>query len=111
MQLSDRPRLLLPAYSKDYFSGKKLCYFIILCLLVVSNGVLVGLIRESWWAALPIVVGVAGMLVFHVSVCSGVNSSNVGTYFRETEPVRFWASNILLLFGVSLIGSSGWFIS
>ncbi len=85
--------------------------FIVLVLPVIVNGILGGIINQTWWAILPVVIGSAGMLVFHMAVSSGMVSSSTGTYFRDLEPVRFWISTLGVLIVVVLSGISIWFIS
>ncbi len=36
------------------------------------------------------VLGIPVFLVAHLSIFSGFVSCNTGSYFRETEPIRFW---------------------
>ena len=78
---------------------------------VIVNGILGGIINQTWWAILAIFIGSAGMLVFHMAVSSGMASSNIGTYFRDSEPVRFWISTLGVLIVVLLPGIGLWFIS
>jgi len=41
-------------------------------------------------------VGLNVLMVAFVSVCAGMASSIFGTYFRNTEPVRYWTNVIVL---------------
>ena len=111
MKIADRPKSQIPPYERKYFAGRRLMGFLALCLLVIGHGIIGGVIQESWWALLSVAIGIAGVIVFHVSVCSGMSSSNVATYFRDSEPVRFWFSNALVLAAVCLSGCPIWFLS
>ncbi len=110
MPVKERPRKLLPAYSLEYFHGWYLIIFLSLLLLIVFNGIIAGVIQQSWWFILGVLIAAAGYLAVFVSICSGVTSSNIGTYFRETEPVRYWITNGIITFIVCLVCIAVWII-
>jgi hypothetical protein len=105
----ERPTMLTPPYSVKYFKGRHLLMFTAVVLPVIINGILGGIINHTWWAILSVIIGAGGMLVFHMAVSSGIVSSNTGTYFRDSEPVRFWISTLGVLIVVLLSGISLWF--
>jgi hypothetical protein len=108
--VKERPRKLLPAYSVEYFQGWYLIIFLSVLLLIVFNGIIAGVIQQSWWFILGVLIAAAGYLAVFVSICSGVTSSNIGTYFRETEPVRYWITNGIATFIVCLVCIAVWII-
>lgn len=48
-------------------------------------------------------LGLGFSILLFVFLSSGMSSSNSGTYFRKTEPVRFWADIGLLSAGYSAL--------
>ena len=105
-----RPKMLVPPYSSKYFSGGYLALFLVLLSIVILNGVYGGIVLQTWWSVLTTIIGCAGMLGFHMAVSSGWVSSNMGTYSRETEPVRFWVSTLLILFVVIIPAVALWLL-
>lgn len=93
--VKERPRKLMPAYSKEYFREGYLWTFLVGLLLIVANGTFAGVVHKSWWVLLWITISSAGYLGLFVDLCSGRISSSVGTYFRETEPVRYWIDCVI----------------
>jgi hypothetical protein len=110
MPVKERPRKLLPAYSIEYFKGWYLIIFLSVLLLIVLNGTMAGVTQQNWWVILGVLIAAAGYLAVFVSICSGVTSSNIGTYFRETEPVRYWITNGITSFFVCLVCIAIWII-
>ena len=99
-----------PAWSAAQFRGRALLVITAMLAVVIVNGVLAGLVRHRWEALLASVIAIPFLLVTHVSINSGFTSSNLGTYFRETEPVRFWRDNILTGGAVVVLVLVPWFI-
>ena len=52
--------------------------------------------RNIWEAAGFWVLDTSVATLLFVFLCSGMSSSNTGTYLRSREPVRFWAEIGLL---------------
>jgi len=102
--------MLGPAYAIAHFSGRALGVFATLSALILANGIAAGLFRHRWWAVLGIAISLAACLVLHISLLSGMISSNTGTYFRETEPIRFWISCAVVFVGVVFPSIAVWFM-
>jgi hypothetical protein len=60
--------------------------------------------------AIFLLIGVAATLVLFVALCSGVESSNWGTYHRRSEPIRYWLH--VGIIGLAYLGLAlvGWFV-
>lgn len=101
--------MLSPAYSRAYFSGRALGVFLSVCVIILANGIAAGLSLHKWWSVLGIAISLAAFLVLHITLLSGMISSNTGTYFRETEPIRFWISCAVVLVGVVFPSIAVWF--
>ena len=90
------PQLL----SSEYFAEwKHLRWFFLFSVPGIASSVWKGLIENRWALAIFGLVGTQYLItVLFVSFRSGMVSSNWGTYFRESEPGKFWTS-IILSFG------------
>ena len=110
LPVSERPKMLTPVYCREYLSGQYLCFLLLLVLPIIANAVIGGVILQQWWAVLSGVIGLAGVSIFHIAISSGMISSNIGTYFRESEPTRFWISCFFVICAIILPSIGVWFI-
>jgi len=102
---------LFPAGAAHFRHWRSLRWFLLLVLPVLaSSGA--ALIRGKGFAPalVVLVVGAAAAVALFVVLASGMISSNVGTYFRRTEPVRYWISVAVVVGGYLLLCAAGYFI-
>jgi hypothetical protein len=65
--------------------------------------------RAAGEVVLLLAIGVVVSVILFVVLCSGVSSSNWGTYSRRSEPVRYWLDvGILCLAYVGLCLAGYW---
>lgn len=87
-----RPRLIpvLPGALPSFRSWPSLRWFLLLQLPVVGSAT-ASLMRGRpiGGAAMIILLGLATSTCLFAAICSRISSSNVGTYFRSREPIRF----------------------
>jgi hypothetical protein len=78
-------------------------WFLVLLVPIAASATATVVRGRLWWVAgLVAVLGLAVTSVLFVTIQSGMSSSNVGTYFRDREPVRFWAD--VVIFGAAYLG-------
>ena len=106
--VSDRPMMQCARWSRSRFRGKSLVIIVTLLVLIVGNGTLAYAIQGRWESLLMIIFAAGFLLPTHVSLNSGVSSSNWGTYYRDTEPVRFWLDNIISSAAVLFAAYAAW---
>jgi hypothetical protein len=87
-----------------FFRDWKTAKWVLLMLLPVLSSAGAAWVRgrAAREAVILLAVGVAASVVVFVMLCSGVSSSNWGTYSRRREPVRYWVD--VGLFGLAYIG-------
>jgi hypothetical protein len=75
-----------------YFAAwRRLRWFLLLVLpMLCSTSAVYIRGRGMVAAACSVVLGVAVAAALFVELCSGMSSSNWGTFYRRREPVRFW---------------------
>lgn len=108
----ERPRMIaaLPRGWLYFRSWRTLRWFVLLCLPGIGSALAVWLRGHGLWQALGLwVLGFAAAILIFVDFCSGMASSNIGTYFRESEPVRFWTSVGLLCAVYTALCCAGFF--
>ena len=105
---ADRPRLpLFPAGLAFFKTWKTLRWFLLLLLPVLSSAAAALRQRGLFAATGVLLLGLVVAAVLFVQLCSGVSSSNWGTFYRRREPARYWfAVGWVALFylGLSVIG-------
>jgi len=100
--------MLTPPYSKDYFTGKQLIAFLLAASAVVINCLAAAFYRNSFLPIFALCLALPVLLVTHISIASGFSSTNTGTNFRDSEPVRFWADNCITGGGVLICCLGAW---
>lgn len=60
-------------------------------------------------AAILLLLGSAVAAVLFVEVCSGMISSNHGTYFRRQEPIRYWLNIGVIGLAYVVLSTAGYF--
>lgn len=95
-----RPRMIaaLPDGWVYFRNWSTLRWFLVLSLPPIASAFAVWIHGHGFWQAAGVwMFGFAISIVLFVSLCSGRSSSNTGTYFRQTEPVRYWAEIVLIV--------------
>ncbi len=96
--VKDRPKKLTTDWNKEYFRGRSLLSISLLIGLCILNNFLAIINGKALLAGVVCFsIGIAAALLFHVSIFSGFISTNTGSYFKETEPIRFWINTIILV--------------
>lgn len=89
---------------------RTLRWFFALSIPVVGSAFAVWMHGHGFWrAAGLLLLGFAVSTVLFISLCSGMASSNFGTYFRKTEPLRYWADVVLLSVAYITLCCAGYF--
>ena len=105
----ERPKMVA-IWGGEYFRDwRKAGCFVLLSLPSSASAAWNGFVLSRWaWAAFGFVAGELLVFAGFISICSGMASSNWGTYFRETEPVRFWLSVAICGLGYVLVMAGMW---
>jgi hypothetical protein len=109
MPVKSRPKML-SAWEKSYFTDGKH----ITCLVLASAPGVVSAIWNAalsrWiWAMFGLILTEALVLVGFTTICSGMASSNWGTYFRASEPMRYW-TDVVIIAGFYAFAMTGMWI-
>ncbi len=66
-------------------------------------------LREGKIGGAIVILVVGGIVtpLMYVAICARMISSNTGTYFRESEPTRYWLSVGVLVFGYLGFSAAG----
>lgn len=104
--VSQRPRNLQFPFGIYFKTWQYLRWYLLLLLPVIFGMVAVWIRREGLFRTVgTFVLGAGVALALFITLCSRIQTSNWGTYFRSTEPVRYWlgvavAAGFYVLFGV-----------
>jgi len=93
-----RPKML-SLWGKEYYRDwKKLRWFLLFSLPGALSALWNSYILDRWkWALFGFVASQFLIAIGFTFICSGMSSSNWGTYFKETEPLRYWIDLAILL--------------
>lgn len=110
--VSQRPRNLQFPFAVYFTSWRTLRWYLLLLLPVVVGAIAVWVRGEGWLGAVGnFVLGAALALALFITLCSGIETSNHGTHFRATEPVRYWLGVTVIATVYFVVGVvSGYFI-
>lgn len=111
ISVKERQRMLGPDWNIKYFQG---CYLFSV-LLIISITIINSIFAVSYGKSIFVVcfcnlIGIPVAIVAHLSIFSGFISCNTGSYFRETEPIRFWFNNCFPLFGYVFSQLAIWYL-
>lgn len=103
-------RISVVSWEKGYYAEWRKVRWFILLLAPVAAGALRRLLAAKYGLGLlGFLLGSGFTLILYFALLRGGVSSNKGTYFRTTEPVRFWldilfvtAFYLLALYGLWL---------
>lgn len=97
--VAQRPKMLPPFEWSEHWWRTRLLFGWTLALLVPVGASVFTLWGRTHKVVDCCVIAIAGLGLATILVAilqSGRVSSNQGTYFRETEPVRYWVSTFLV---------------
>ena len=98
--------------ARVYFQRWVWFRWFLLLLLPVAQSACVAVWRGQIYPACFIAISGATIATFlFIDLASGATSSNWGTYFRSSEPLRYWLS--VMVFAVAYVGISvaGWYVT
>ena len=107
---SERPEgiPIFPDGLKYFRRWNTLKWFLALMIPVICSAVAAYVHGHGVWQAVgEVVLGSAFALGLFHTLCSGVASSNLGTYFRRTEPDAYWFDVCILTFAYLFIVAAG----
>jgi hypothetical protein len=88
---------MLSAWEKSYFTGRKrITWFVLASVPGVLSAIWNAAISRWMWAMIGLVLTEVMVLVGFTTICSGMASSNWGTYFRASEPGRYWTEVLII---------------
>jgi hypothetical protein len=88
----------LPGGWRYFSTWRTLRWFLALSLPPIGSAVAVWMHGHGFWQAAGVwLFGFVISIPLFVSLCSGMSSSNKGTYFRRTEPERYWVEIALMV--------------
>ena len=91
LPVKERPRMLAPDWNIKYFQGRYFLPVLIIAIISIINGILSILYGKGLFIILFCnIIGIPAVLLTHLSICSGFSSCNTGSYFKATEPIRYW---------------------
>lgn len=113
MPPAERPRMLplFPDGTRHFRRWPSLRWFLLLMAPILASAAAVLVRGEGLLpAAVVLVIGSAVAVVLFDVVTTGRSSSNCGTYYRRTEPWRFWLSVGVIALGYLLLSTAGYFL-
>ena len=105
----ERPRSLTMSGDRYFRQWKTVRWFVLLMIPVAASGA-AGFVRDgTFLGGAMLAMGTAVAYLLFLTLCSGGVSSNTGTYFRSTEPIRYWLNVIALAVAYLFPCLAGWF--
>ncbi len=90
MPARSRPKML-SVWEKSYFTdGKRITWLVLASMPGLLSAIMNAALSRWKWAVLGLIMTQGLVLTGFTTLCSGMASSNWGTYFRASEPVRYW---------------------
>lgn len=109
VKAENRPKMVA-CWDKKYFKKKN--YMILLILYSLP-----GMVSALWnafglarwaWASFGAAASELLVLIGFNAFCSGMSSSNRGTYFRDLEPFDFWLDMMFIIGGYVFVIIGMW---
>ena len=100
MPVSKRPTMipLFPTGARYFQSWRSVRWFILMLIPIWSSAIAAAVRKQSIMMMILIcLIGSGFTAILFVSYCSEMISSNLGTYFKKTEPIRYWLQIIVLV--------------
>ena len=107
--VNERPKMIA-SWEKGFFANKKhLTWLLIFTLPGLFSAAWNGFILSRWaWASFGFVGTEFMIITGFAALCSGMSSSNWGTYFRDLEPFNFWLDMMFFAGGYILVMIGMW---
>lgn len=101
---------MLSVWEKEYFlNWRYVRWFIFASVPGLASAIGVAVALSRWkWAILGFVLTELLVYLGFVTLCSGTVSSNLGTHFRSSEPIRYWIGVSVILAGYVLVMAGIW---
>ncbi len=101
---------MLSVWEKTFFTDCRRVRWLVLASLPGVASAIWNAVLSRWiWALFGLVLTEALVLVGFTTLCSGMASSNWGTYFRASEPVRYW-TDVVIIAGFYAFAMTGMWI-
>lgn len=101
-----------PRGAKYFRKWRTFRWFLLMLVPVLSSALGAFIRRRGMGVGLSVIVmGLVVAAMLYVDLCSGVSSSNWGTYSRHHEPVRYWFGVGVWTAFYVLISIAGYFVS
>ena len=109
--VKERQNMLAPDWNKKYFQGCHLFSVLLIIAVTTINGIFAVLYGKSLFVVCFCdFIGIPLAIIAHLSTFSGFISCNTGSYFRDTEPTRFWFTTGFPLFGYVFSQLAIWYL-
>ena len=100
LPVNERQKFLGPDWNIKYFRGRYFFFLLLIITITVFKSLLAIIYGNGFLVVMLCdVIGIPMFIVSHISLISGFISTNTGSYFRETEPIRYWFNIAFLLTG------------
>lgn len=112
MPVARRPKSLeLFPWGTPYFRAWRfLRWYLALLLPLAASAAALWLARGPVQSLVVFFGGALVAAALFVEVCSGMASSNWGTHFRQSEPVRYWLQVAVTAVGYLFLSCAGCFV-
>lgn len=103
-----RPKML-SVWGKAFFTDSKRVRWLVLASFPGVASAIWNAILSRWvWALFGLVLSQVLVLIGFTTICSGMASSNWGTYFRSSEPGRYWAEVVFIVGAYAFVMTGMW---
>ena len=111
LPVKNRQKMLGPDWNKKYFQGNYLIPVVGIVAAALINSMFALIYNQGLFEVILCnIIGIPAAVVVHLSIFSGFISSNTGSYFRQTEPVRYWFTLCFPFMGYVLTQIGMWYI-
>ena len=104
-----RPKMIA-IWGGEYFTdGRRLKWFLLASAPGLASAITNVVWSSRWKWAIAGMIGTEWLVVAaFTALCSGMASSNWGTYFRISEPIRFWTHVGFMGLAYTLVMAGMW---
>ena len=103
-----RPRML-SVWDTAFFTDSKRVSWLVLASAPGVLSAIWNATSSRWaWALFGFVASQFLVLIGFTTICSGMASSNWGTYFRSSEPGRYWAAVVVIACAYAFVMTGMW---
>lgn len=107
--VKDRPKKIA-TWEKEFFANRKYLPWLVLASLpgLASAGWNAFVLSRWAWASFGLASTELLAVIGFTTVCSGMSSSNWGTYFKDLEPFNYWLDMMLIVGGYIFVMTGMW---